>query len=184
MHMSGDPIRPPDNELNKTEHGVAVQYRTISELSLSELGVDSVIRGELDCPSMLPDLARAVIAKVVVGEERLEFVAEEIQVPASLPLAADPESLLRRARFVGSCRAGECGHWTGVSCRLGHAIARVDIPSSIHISRCSIRSSCRWYKENGSAACRPCQHVRYVPIEVRQNVQSTNEGDPDFRMLD
>jgi hypothetical protein len=167
MHTPNESSHSADELLTRTERAVASRYRAIKDLALSDLGIDSVVRGQLDCPSMLPGLARGVIAKVVRNDERLRFLAEEIPVPAALPLAVDSETVLKRARFVGACRTDECGHWTGVTCRLGHAIASVEIQSSSKVAPCAIRSSCRWFKENGSAACAPCQHVRYVPIEVR-----------------
>jgi hypothetical protein len=167
MHTPDESSRSSDEMLTRTEREVASRYHTIKDLALSDLGIDSVVRGQLDCPSMLPGLARGVIAKVVKNEERLKFLAEEISVPTSLSLAVDSETVLKRARFVGLCRTVECGHWTGVSCRLGHAIASVEVQSAGELAPCAIRSSCRWFKENGSAACAPCQHVRYVPIEVR-----------------
>ena len=156
-----------DEILNRIEIDVSIRYQDIKDLAASHLETGSLEAGRLDCPSMLPEMARGVIAKVNAGEEPLDFLMCEIPVPKSLALAADSEALLKRARFVGSCRTVQCGHWTGVSCRLGHAIAMVQMPSSTRITPCSLHSSCRWIAENGSASCAPCQHVRYVPIAVR-----------------
>lgn len=172
MNASNKPVRLANEILNHTEHQIALRYEAIKDIALSDLDLDPVARGQLDCPSILPGLARGVIAKVVPGQERLEFLAKEIPVPKTLLIAVDTQTVLERARFVGSCRTVECGHWTGVSCRLGHAIATTQMPQSVELPPCSIRSSCRWYKENGPTACMPCQHSRYVSIEMHTTKQA------------
>lgn len=166
MNSSDKSVRVVNEILNHTELQIALRYEAVKDVALTDIGLNTVARGQLDCPSILPRLARGVIAKVVPGQERLEFLTQEIPVPKTLLFAVDTQTALDRARFVGACRRVECGHWTGVSCRLGHAIASIQMSQSVELAPCSIRSTCRWHKENGFSACMPCQHSRYVPIEM------------------
>ena len=69
-----------------------------------------------------------------------------------------------RFRFAAPCAQGGCRQWTGSACGvvekvLAHlqAVApelpRADVPP------CTIRATCRWYAQRGTAACKACDLV-------------------------
>jgi hypothetical protein len=69
----------------------------------------------------------------------------------------------KRFRFASTCTEDACGHWTGRACGLSDLLAAADVPSDAAdgdgLPPCSIRSTCRWFFQNGRAACRVCPLV-------------------------
>jgi hypothetical protein len=79
----------------------------------------------------------------------------------------DKASEVRRAaemrfRFAGPCVTTACQHWTGARCEVSDAVTRTVTATSeqpFEPTPCAIRSSCRWWSQNGAAACRACSFV-------------------------
>ena len=72
----------------------------------------------------------------------------------------------KRFRFAGPCVEGRCRQWTGSRCGIvDTAIEAVDglDPAAAReegvLPQCAIRSSCRWYAQEGAAACAACSFV-------------------------
>jgi hypothetical protein len=72
----------------------------------------------------------------------------------------------KRFRFAGPCVEESCAQWTGSRCgvidtvfdavqTLAPAPAR---PDGV-LPHCAIRSSCRWFAQEGAAACAACPFV-------------------------
>src|SRR4051812_13828203 len=56
-------------------------------------------------------------------------------------------------RFAASCEERRCAHFTGTQCSLAARIVD-QLPEVVDIlPRCQIRATCRWYAEQGAAAC-------------------------------
>ncbi|MCF2494299.1 hypothetical protein [Dyadobacter chenhuakuii] len=63
-------------------------------------------------------------------------------------------------RFVSRCGTGECIQWKGQRC--GVAAEVVNFVKSVKnddIPDCSIRSDCRWYRQEGVSICKVCPYV-------------------------
>ena len=64
-------------------------------------------------------------------------------------------------RFAAPCQRERCAQWTGSSCGVIEEVlatgAGEDQPA--RLPRCAIRSACRWYRQEGGAACRACPLV-------------------------
>ena len=75
-------------------------------------------------------------------------------------LLGDEAEILGQVRFAGPCATSKCVHWDE-GCRLGRALSMVEtMPDHVKDDiRCPIQSSCRWFLENGSAACVSCSQV-------------------------
>lgn len=114
------------------------------------------------CPSAQPDMEGARIIGLISGS------AEEPRV-AYLPpgLAVDPgvsRSLLPLAptqvfRFAATCESGHCMHFAHGRCSLAARVVE-QLPEVVDLlPPCQIRAGCRWYSEQGGAACRRCPQV-------------------------
>jgi hypothetical protein len=58
-------------------------------------------------------------------------------------------------RFSAPCAESACEHFDGARCRLGAKISL--LPRTVAaVPACRIRPSCRWFAEQGSAACLRC----------------------------
>jgi hypothetical protein len=62
-------------------------------------------------------------------------------------------------RFGGVCMQGDCRHWAG-GCELGASVTKVAIEKKLNPrDPCAFKILCRWFAENGAAACGGCTYV-------------------------
>ncbi|MEH2007844.1 hypothetical protein [Nostoc sp.] len=78
-----------------------------------------------------------------------------------------------------ACAAKVCLHFDGQDCRLAKQIAE-KLPAVIQeLPPCSIRRDCRWWQQEGKAACMRCPQVitdNYNPSEVAIQVSKLAGG--------
>lgn len=127
---------------------------------------------ELSCPSGQPDLPDARLFGVVTGTEEAPNVAWlERTVPVTPELLAktgdvEPQRLFR---IAVTCQESRCVHFDGANCRLAQRIV-AQLPEAVEgLPRCAIRGSCRWFAQEGRAACLRCALVAthaYDPPEM------------------
>jgi len=110
-------------------------------------------RCDLLCPSADTDNAVTVLG-TGAPDKPLDYA--HATHPREI-VAAD----LSMVRFAGNCITVSCLHWND-GCELGKSVARSATQLRLtNKPRCSIRSSCRWFAENGRTACGGCALVRY-----------------------
>lgn len=118
----------------------------------------------LMCPSAEPDGASATVFGLVLGTpERPEtvYLDEARPVTAELLALAEPVAPTEMFRFAARCIRTACAHYDTArdSCRFGEKTVRL-APVVVHqLPRCAIRSSCRWWHQEGAAACQRCPQV-------------------------
>ncbi|HEV3000200.1 MAG TPA: hypothetical protein VGW75_05615 [Solirubrobacteraceae bacterium] len=62
-------------------------------------------------------------------------------------------------RFAQPCAESGCGYWDG-GCRVASmAVEAFADADPDHLPRCGIRPACRWFRQEGAAACRACALV-------------------------
>ena len=114
------------------------------------------------CPSAQPDMEGAVVFGIVRG------TAEEPRVGyLEAPLAVSDEVLALTGavrptevfRFGARCANGACAHFDGENCRLVRKIVTDIEPVQPDLPPCSIRKDCRWWKQEGRAACVRCPQL-------------------------
>ncbi len=114
------------------------------------------------CPSARPEMANSVAFAVVVGtveEPRLAHLAEPQPVTDELLALAEPVAPTEIFRFAASCAQKECQHFDGSNCRLAQRIVE-GLPTVVEaLPPCQIRSSCRWWQQEGKAACMRCPQI-------------------------
>jgi hypothetical protein len=114
------------------------------------------------CPSSQPNLADIVVFGVVEGTveeprvaylEKAQPLNEELQTPSS------PVKPTEMMRLASSCHEKGCVHFDGSECRLAMRIVE-QLPTVTEIlPACQIRSSCRWWQQEGKPACLRCPQV-------------------------
>jgi hypothetical protein len=114
----------------------------------------------LMCPSSRCEPGSSLIA--ILGDEgRLAHVTPALPVDAAFVESArrhgSPEA---RMRFASPCLQAGCAQWTGSSCGIIEKVVAAEVgPQGGRLPRCAIRPSCRWYAQEGAAACRACPLV-------------------------
>lgn len=123
--------------------------------------------GERVCPSST--LGHATHLLGVVGPNgRVHYVSPALPITPEfsdrVSAAGSPE---RRFRFAGPCVESGCQQWTGSRCGVIDAVvaqAETAVAGGIDgldtpLRPCPVRRECRWFAQQGAAACHVCPLV-------------------------
>jgi hypothetical protein len=58
-----------------------------------------------------------------------------------------------------TCEESRCSHFDGTDCRLATRIVQLLPPVVAVLPRCAVRNECRWFAQEGRAACLRCPQV-------------------------
>jgi hypothetical protein len=114
------------------------------------------------CPSAQPDLPQATIFGIVsgdVGISDVEFLPEQLPVTPELLSMCTPVSPTEVFRFAAPCQGNKCVHFDGRDCQLTNNLVQIVPASRGELRFCAIRDSCRWFFQQGSAACARCSQI-------------------------
>ena len=118
------------------------------------------MRGDdLKCPSARPEMPGSVVLGVVreiEGEAFVHHLAEPLQVTPDVLALAGTAPLGNVFRFAAPCVEDACAHFDGERCRLAMKLAASPPERARTLPACRIRSDCRWYQQEGKAACFVC----------------------------
>jgi hypothetical protein len=118
----------------------------------------------LMCPSVPPHYPGAVAFGVVTGSvEAPDMIPLIPAVPVTdeLLAMAAPVSPGEVFRFAAGCIQGGCRHWEAGTerCRLVAKTVQFAPVVVEKLKLCAIRGSCRWWQQEGKAACVRCPQV-------------------------
>jgi hypothetical protein len=110
---------------------------------------------DLRCPSADYESADLVLGSGSAGE------AMTYERARRAPGVSDADVSV--TRLSGICRSGSCANWND-GCVLGSMLAETAVQLRLGaMPHCLIRTECRWFAENGRAACGACALVRFAP---------------------
>ena len=115
----------------------------------------------LACPSAQPDMADAVVFGVITGtaeNPRVAYLERRVGVDAVHRRLEGLEPT-RVLRVAATCEQQHCAHHNGDLCTLAERVATSLPPVVSVLPRCAIRSTCRWYAEQGGRICYRCPQV-------------------------
>ena len=135
------------------------------------------------CPSAQPDWEGARVIGVVGGTpERPETAYLDQAQPVTQEILdlAGPVAPAEVFRFAAPCANSACGHFDGAEhkCRLAEKTVRWVEQAVDNLPKCSIRASCRWWQQEGPAACRRCPQV--VTINFAPSRAMRDAADPQL----
>ncbi len=114
------------------------------------------------CPSCQPEMDSAIVFGVIGGTAVAPQVAYlERPTPATpalriLPNLIKPTEVYRMA---APCAGRRCQHFDGADCQLAKRIVQI-LPAVVDVlPPCRIRPGCRWWQQEGRAACLRCPQV-------------------------
>jgi hypothetical protein len=90
---------------------------------------------------------------------RLSYLVEPVRVSDELLAQTGGVSPTRVFRFAATCEERSCSHFDGVNCRLATRIVAGLSSVVDRLPPCRIRSKCRWFAQEGAAACLRCPQV-------------------------
>jgi hypothetical protein len=134
------------------------------------------------CPSGRADSPNSVVFGVISGtvaEPRVAYLKQPQPITDELIAKASPVSPTEVFRMATACAAKACLHFDGQDCRLAKQIADKLPVVAEDLPPCSIRRDCRWWQQEGKAACMRCPQVItdiYNPSELTVTVSKLAAG--------
>lgn len=115
--------------------------------------------GARACPSSVCAPGNLLIG-IVMPDGHVAGVRPPLEVDEQFTdaAAAGPRPPEARFRFAGPCVEERCQHWIGRSCRIA-AVTAAATGSIGPLQPCPIRATCRWWAQEGAAACTTCPQV-------------------------
>lgn len=118
--------------------------------------------GPLWCPSARPEQDGAVVFGVRTAADadvRIGYLSESVPATSDVLDLAEPASPLEVFRIAAPCAETGCAHFADHRCSLVTRIVE-QVPVVVSIApACAVRSKCRWWAQEGVAACRRCPQV-------------------------
>jgi hypothetical protein len=133
-------------------------------------------RDTLLCPSSQPGVEGARVLGVVqqtdTGPE-VSYLETLIDANEDVLAMSGPLQPTEVFRLAAVCQTHQCPHFDGANCGLATRIVQI-MPAVVEkLPDCHIRPECRWFQQEGVAACRRCPQistVNYQPTEMMQSV--------------
>lgn len=124
------------------------------------------------CPSARPESPDGVVFGIISGTvetPRVAYLKQPQPITEELIAKASPVTPAEIFRTASPCEAKGCQHFDGKDCRLVSRVVE-NLPSVVaELPPCSIRRDCRWWQQEGKAACLRCPQVitdNYQPSEL------------------
>jgi len=93
--------------------------------------------------------------------------------PEVLALAA-PLKPTEVFRLAATCAEHKCPHFDGADCRLATRVAKMLPPVVDSLPPCVIRKECRWFAQEGAAACLRCPEITTVSYDLSPLVREVS----------
>jgi hypothetical protein len=123
-----------------------------------------VARGprEVLCPSARPEMPGSMAFGVVAGtadEPRVAWLERPVPVTEELLAMTRPVPATEVLRIAAPCAEGACCHFDGTDCRLAQRLVQLMPAVDTGLPPCQIRRDCRWFTQEGKAACLRCPQI-------------------------
>lgn len=129
-----------------------------------EIARKEIARKEIDCPSAQATADGARVFGVLTGTpeaHRVGYLTETLPVSEKLLALAGPVKPTQLFRIAAPCAgaSGGCKHFKSNACSLAERIVAGISPVVNALPACQIRSTCRWFRQEGKEACFRCPQV-------------------------
>ncbi len=129
------------------------------------------------CPSAQPGMDGCRILGVVQSDGPtpvLQYLSEILPATPEVLAMAAPLKATEVFRLAATCAEHKCPHFDGTDCQLATRVVQI-LPVVVDtLPPCIIRKDCRWYSQEGSAACRRCPEVTTVTYDVSPQVRAVS----------
>jgi hypothetical protein len=137
------------------------------------------------CPSAQPGMEGCRVLGVVQRDGPtpvLTYLNEHLPATAGVLALAAPLKPTEVFRLAAVCAEHQCPHYDGADCRLATRVVQI-LPASVDtLPPCIIRKNCRWYTQEGGAACKRCPEITTVTYDLSPQTREVS-GLPAFRDL-
>jgi hypothetical protein len=116
----------------------------------------------LKCPSAQPGMGDVQVLGVVSRDgaaPRLAYLDQPMAATPEILALAAPVAVSEVFRVSARCEEQKCMHFDGSRCQLAVRIAKL-LPEVVDaLPACNIRADCRWFRQEGRAACMRCPQI-------------------------
>ncbi len=115
---------------------------------------------------------------VVQGPGTMVYLNQILPATREVLAMAAPAQPTEIFRLAATCEESKCSHFDGRDCRLATRIV-AGLPEVVDsLPPCVIRKDCRWYSQEGGAACRRCPQVTTVNYDVSDHLREVAGVEP------
>jgi len=129
------------------------------------------------CPSAQPGMDQCRILGVVRRDgpaPMLEYLNQHVPAAAEVLAMAAPLKPTDVFRLAATCEEHKCPHYDGTDCQLASRIVQI-LPAVVDALPPSIiRKECRWYSQEGAAACKRCPEVTTVSYDLSPQMREVS----------
>jgi hypothetical protein len=128
----------------------------------------------LMCPSAQPGMGDVQVLGVIMRdaeEPRLAYLDQAVAATPDMLAMAAPVAVSQVFRLSARCEESKCTHFDGTRCQLAVRIAAM-LPEVVDaLPACNIRPECRWFRQEGRAACLRCPQIVTGTYEADERLQ-------------
>jgi hypothetical protein len=121
------------------------------------------------CPSAPPEPG-SVLLGVVASPGQIVYITPNPPVSQEMLETFQKNGVIpeNRLRFAGPCMEHRCMQWAGNRCGLIDRVVDHFGPAEGEepLPKCGIRSTCRWFAQQGRAACESCPEIIRKPADA------------------
>ena len=129
------------------------------------------------CPSAQPGMDRAMVLGVVQQDGPrpvVEYLNTRVAATPEVLAMAAPLKPTEVFRLAATCAEHKCPHFDGADCRLATRVAKMLPPVVDSLPPCVIRKECRWFAQEGAAACLRCPEITTVSYDLSPLVREVS----------
>ncbi|MEQ1529463.1 MAG: nitrogen fixation protein [Methylococcales bacterium] len=135
------------------------------------------------CPSAPADWEGSQVIGIMTGtvdEPKLAYMDKPQPVTAQLLDLAKPVNPGEVFRFSAPCANTGCAHFMAEEskCRFAEKVVRFAPVVVEQLPACSIRPECRWWQQEGKAACFRCPQM--VTTDLKPSAEMRMAADPEY----
>jgi hypothetical protein len=132
-------------------------------------------RNTLLCPSSQPEMEGARVLGVLQQSGdgfEVAYLDEPLPATSDVLAMAAPAHPTEVFRIAAKCQTDLCPHFDGSNCGLVTRIVQI-LPAAVDaLPHCQIRPECRWFHQEGAAACRRCPQISTMNYDASAMMRS------------
>src|SRR5437588_12336786 len=121
------------------------------------------------CPSAQPGMEGCRALGVVQQDgpkPMLQYLQQHLPATPDVLAMSAPLKPTEVFRLAATCAEHKCPHYDGKDCQLATRVVQI-LPMVVDtLPPCIIRKDCRWYSQEGGAACKRCPEVTTVSYDL------------------
>jgi hypothetical protein len=129
------------------------------------------------CPSAQPGMESCRVLGVVRHKgptPKLVYLNQFLSATPEVLALAAPLKPTEVFRLAATCAERKCPHFDGADCQLATRVVQI-LPAVVDaLPPCIIRKDCRWYFQEGEAACRRCPTITTVSYDLSERVREVS----------